>query len=308
MFGLHKIATLQGQNIRKRTLIIASAAIIATAGGGGIAAAAGVTLPFSGDGNTINGCYSPGGQLKLLTPVQSTCPHGMTPIQWNVTGPQGPAGPTGPTGPKGASFLTSDGPPSGACTTGDSDVDYTTGEVYQCQSGSWVDTKSSLRGPQGPAGVNAAAGQSCPSGQYVSGFDSSGNVVCTALPTSTTSTTQVTCPANTQFTFSVTSVSSNSFWYWPGGQQTKTVSGDPNCSVTVANPSGLISDIGGTAGTNGWSIVSWTGFTSAEGTVDSPSCNSLSISSVTAGNYPTCSDSSTLLTGSSSDNFVVTAS
>jgi hypothetical protein len=42
--------------------------------------------------------------------------------------------------------------------------------------------------------------------------------------------------------------------------------------------------------------------------VDSPSCNSLSISSVTPDNYPTCSDSSTLLTGSSSDNFVVTAS
>jgi len=39
-----------------------------------------VTLPLSGDGNTIQGCYSSGGALKVLTPSQPTCPDGFTPI------------------------------------------------------------------------------------------------------------------------------------------------------------------------------------------------------------------------------------
>jgi hypothetical protein len=78
-----------------------AAVIAAAAVGGGIAAAAGVTLPFSGDGNTINGCYSSGGALKVLTPSEPTCPKGYAPIQWNQTGPQGPAGPQGATGPQG---------------------------------------------------------------------------------------------------------------------------------------------------------------------------------------------------------------
>lgn len=301
MLGTNMFRSLARHGLARRAALIGASAAIVAVGGGGIAAAVGVTLPFSGDGNTINGCYSPGGQLKVLTPHKSTCPGGMTPIQWDVTGPQGPVGPTGP---QGASFLTSDGPPTGSCTSGDSDTDYTTGEVYQCQNGTWVDTKSSLRGPQGPAGTNVAAGQSCPSGQYVSGFDISGNLVCTPLPSTTTTAA---CPANTKFTFSVTSVSSNLFWHWPGGQQTQSASSNPSCTVTVSFPSGLISDIGGTVGTQGWSIVSWAGFTSASGTVETPSCNSLSVASV-ADNYPTCSDSSIVGTGSSSDTFVVTAS
>ena len=84
--------------------------------GAGVAVADGVTLPFSGDGNTINGCYSSGGALKVLTPSAPTCPRGYTPIQWNQTGPQGaqgtqgPAGPQGPIGPQGPAG------PSGAST------------------------------------------------------------------------------------------------------------------------------------------------------------------------------------------------
>ena len=64
-----------------KALALGSAVTLMTIGAGtGIAVATGVTLPFSGDGNTINGCYSPGGQLMVLTPVQKTCPTGMTPI------------------------------------------------------------------------------------------------------------------------------------------------------------------------------------------------------------------------------------
>jgi hypothetical protein len=55
-----------------------------------------VSLPFSGDGNTINGCYSSGGALKVLTPSAPTCPSGYVPIHWNVTGPKGDTGATGP--------------------------------------------------------------------------------------------------------------------------------------------------------------------------------------------------------------------
>jgi hypothetical protein len=73
----------------------------------GVAMAAGVTLPFTGDGNTIAGCYSSGGALKVRTPSEPSCPSGYTKLQWNVTGPrgaegpQGPAGPDGPQGPQG---------------------------------------------------------------------------------------------------------------------------------------------------------------------------------------------------------------
>ena len=42
-------------------------------------------MPFSGDGNTIDGCYSNVGALKLLTPSQPRCTDGMTPIHWNAT-------------------------------------------------------------------------------------------------------------------------------------------------------------------------------------------------------------------------------
>lgn len=78
-----------------------AAAALAAAVGVGIASAAGVRLPFSGDGNTINGCYSSGGALKVLTPNEPTCPKGYVPIQWNQTGPQGPAGSQGATGAQG---------------------------------------------------------------------------------------------------------------------------------------------------------------------------------------------------------------
>lgn len=84
--------------MKKRKLIAIGAVVALTATGATVAVAAGVTLPFSGDGNTINGCYSTGGALRVLTSTQSSCPDGFSPIQWNVTGPQGPAGPQGPKG------------------------------------------------------------------------------------------------------------------------------------------------------------------------------------------------------------------
>jgi hypothetical protein len=73
-------------------------------------------------------------------------------------------------------------------------------------------------------------------------------------------------------------------------------------------PSGVISLVGGTAGVDGWSIVSTTGYLSASGTAQVPTCRGfLSAASVTANNRPTCSNASTVgESGPSSDNFVVT--
>lgn len=85
---------------RWRTAVVAAGVTAAVCCG--IALAAGVQLPFSGDGNTINGCYSSGGALKLLTPSEPTCPKGYSPITWNQTGPQGPAGTNGTPGVIGA--------------------------------------------------------------------------------------------------------------------------------------------------------------------------------------------------------------
>jgi hypothetical protein len=81
--------------LRRKGVLAAGAVLVTIVAGTGLAAAAGVvTLPFSGDGNTINGCYSPGGQLMVLTATQHACPVGMTPIHWSVTGPPGAQGPT----------------------------------------------------------------------------------------------------------------------------------------------------------------------------------------------------------------------
>jgi hypothetical protein len=86
----------------RRTFLFAALLITAVTLGTGIAMAAGVTLPFSGDGNTINGCYnSSAGTLRVLTPTTPTCATGYVPITWNQTGPQGPAGSAGPQGPQG---------------------------------------------------------------------------------------------------------------------------------------------------------------------------------------------------------------
>jgi hypothetical protein len=84
-----------------RKLVLVGAAVALLVTGAGVAVASGVTLPFSGDGNTINGCYASGGTLRVLTPAQPLCPDGFSPIHWNVTGPRGPQGPQGAQGQQG---------------------------------------------------------------------------------------------------------------------------------------------------------------------------------------------------------------
>ena len=80
-----------------RRLLVAAAVLAVASVCSGIALAA-VVLPFSGEGNTINGCYADNGDLVLLTPKVPTCPKKYAPIQWNVTGPQGTPGANGTNG------------------------------------------------------------------------------------------------------------------------------------------------------------------------------------------------------------------
>src|SRR6478609_2867239 len=78
-----------------------------------------------------------------------------------------PAGPTGPAGPKGAT-----GAPGPTGATG--------------PAGPRGDTGPS--GPAGPSGESAIAGQTCPTGRYISGFTADAHLVCSEVtaPTSTT--------------------------------------------------------------------------------------------------------------------------
>ena len=218
----------------------------------------------------------------VLTATHTTCPSGMTPIHWIVTGPVGPAGATGATGPQGPAGETGAAGPAGA--TG----------------------ATGPQGPAGPAGTNVAAGHACPAGQFVTGFTANGDLAC-AAPSTTTTTA---CPANSQLTFSVTGSPAGALaglQSWPGGTETLAVPGLPGCTVTVQKPAGTISNLTGT----GWSVLSWTGFTSASGVVQEPSCGSGSAFGTPSypginGNYPTCSDG--LDVDTSTDTFVVTAS
>ena len=97
------------------------------------------------------------GDMGPTGPAGPTGPIGPTGLT-GLTGPTGPAGPAGSTGPIGPRGLTGPAGPAGpmgpAGPTGPA-------------------------GPAGPAGSLVLAGSGCPSGQFVSGFDSHGRLVCT---------------------------------------------------------------------------------------------------------------------------------
>jgi hypothetical protein len=223
----------------------------------------------------INGCYQKNvGNLRVIDPsAGDNCRPSEIPISWSQTGPQGPAGPAGPQGPKGDTGATgAQGPKGDTGATGPQ------GPV----------------GPQGPAG-SGLAGQSCPSGESMTGVDQSGNIICSSG-----------CPTG-HLTFHITSTASNTLENWPGG--TQTMNSGANCSVTVQAPSGNISLIGGTTGVDAWSIVSKTGWINATGSVQQPVCRSVGALPSVSNNRPTCSNSSTVFeSGPSEDDFVVTVS
>jgi hypothetical protein len=118
---------------------------------GGAAFGAVSSIPDSA--GVIHGCYDSGGNVKVIdTSVTTTCPKGYSALNWNQTGP---AGQQGPKGISGSSIVTSQGAPSGSCTTGDTDIDLADGEVYTCTASAWTDIRSSVKGPPGPPGASS---------------------------------------------------------------------------------------------------------------------------------------------------------
>src|SRR3954451_2793988 len=185
--------------------------------GGAVALAA---IPDSS--GEIHGCYQKNvGNLRVIDPSDGDkCPPPEIALTWSQTGPQGQVGPVGPQGPKGDTGATGPQGPKG-------------------------DTGAT--GPQGPAGPQGepgtdVAGQMCNAGQSVTGFDSSGNIICSAG-----------CPSGS-LTFHIVSHPVDTIERWPGG--TETQSSGAGCSVTVKKPSDSINLIGGTTGVDKWEIVS----------------------------------------------------
>jgi hypothetical protein len=103
-----------------------------------------------------------GGVLnKVNTKAPPKCGVGSKNIKWSQIGP---AGTHGTNGTNGTIVVTSPGAPSGACTTGDTDIDLANGEVNSCVTSAWNDSGSSVEGPAGspgPSTLTALQGSPC---------------------------------------------------------------------------------------------------------------------------------------------------
>ena len=285
--------------IRGRSFVLGLVAGVFLAGG----VAAYAAIPDSG--GAIHGCYQKNvGNLRVIdTDDGDKCRPSEIPIQWSQTGPAGPVGPQGPkgdTGPAGPAGPVGPVGPQGA--KGDTGATGATGPAgpkgdtgATGPAGPKGDTGATgpqgAPGPQGPRGTDVA-GQMCGAGGSVTGFDASGNIICSAG-----------CPSG-QLTFHIVSTPVATLHRWPGNTETK--GSGPDCTVTVKRPSDTISLIGGTTGVDAWEIVSKTGWISATMSVQQPICRSpLSAPSVVQ-NRPTCSNASTVFaSGPSEDTLIV---
>lgn len=166
---------------RKRLLTAAAGTLIAAA----IAGVAWASIP--GPGSVYTACMLKGlGTIRLIdkslppTNVMSHCTNKETEISWNQAGQPGPLGPKGDQGSPGAAGPAGLAGPAGAVgpagREGPNGADGATGPAGPVGA----------TGPQGPTGDKgdpgdlALAGRSCPSGSFLTGFDSSGDLVCAA--------------------------------------------------------------------------------------------------------------------------------
>jgi Collagen triple helix repeat (20 copies) len=266
--------------------------------GGAVALAA---IPDSS--GVIHGCYQKNvGNLRVIDPdAGDNCRPPEIAISWNQTGPVGPVGPQGPKGDTGATGA--QGPKGDTGATGPQGLKGDTGATGAQgpkgdtgATGPKGDTGATgpqgAPGPQGPPGTNVA-GQMCDAGESVTGFDDSGNIICS-----------VSCPSG-PLTFHIVSSPVDTIERWPGG--TVTQSSGTGCSVTVKRPSDSINLIGGTTGVDKWEIVSMTGWNSASLSVKTPTCRGFLSAPSVANDRPTCSNASTVFeSGPSEDDAVVT--
>ena len=186
--------------LRRRGLTIGVAAMVVFALAGGIAYA---TIP--GPDNVYNACMLKSlGTIRLIdkslspTSLLSHCTDRETEISWNQAGQPGPAGPQGAKGDPGAPgtngtngtngkdgvAVTTASEPAGAnCAGGGVQLTAVSGVSYVCNGKAGADGKDGINGTNGTDGKDgnlALAGRSCPDGSFVTGFDSSGDLVCAA--------------------------------------------------------------------------------------------------------------------------------
>jgi Collagen triple helix repeat (20 copies) len=187
-------------------------------------------------------------------------------VTLGAVGPQGPQGPQGVQGPPGIP-----GPPGLPGPQG-------------------IPGPPGPQGPQGPSGTATLAGFKCPAGSVVVGFESDGTPYCS-------------CPHDI-FTASVGATSNNTLYSWNGGSQMfiSPENGFSYCTVTVNMPTGLVNN---TFSTTPWSIGPTSGYGSCTIQAQNPSCGSLSVSQV-SGNFPVCTDASSVLQSTPSDNATIT--
>jgi Collagen triple helix repeat (20 copies) len=112
------------------------------------------------------GPAGPAGVIGAAGPAGPTGPAGATGATGltGAAGPQGPIGLTGAAGAAGASILTTVGPPPSPCTSGDTDIDITTGNVYTCPGATWTPSGYSIAGPVGATGATGPQGPAGPAG------------------------------------------------------------------------------------------------------------------------------------------------
>jgi uncharacterized protein YjbI with pentapeptide repeats len=144
-------------------------------------------------------------QVAAGTEPQKQCPRLSTQISWSILGPegkqgpagppgeqgpigtdgaqgqQGPAGPPGEQGPNGADGAQGQQGPTGP--PGEQGPNGADGAQGQQGPAGPPGEQGPIgadgpQGPTGPSGALALAGQSCTTGQYVTGFDIDGNIVC----------------------------------------------------------------------------------------------------------------------------------
>ena len=121
---------------------------------GGVAWAA---IPDSS--GVIHTCYSQStGTWRPIDYPTQKCKSGETQLDLNQKGPKGDTGPAGPKGDKGDQGVKGDTGPAGP--KGD----------------------PGPQGPKGDAGTVAFAGETCPAGRFVTGFDAGGHIVCGGSP------------------------------------------------------------------------------------------------------------------------------
>jgi len=144
-----------GDRVKTRPALAGLALALAITAMAGVALGA---LPFGGDGNTIEACYSDRGTLRLLTEGAPVCPHGYTPIEWNARGPQGLDGPSGAPGQDGIDgedgvSVTSDPEPPGVnCVNGGSKFTAANDTTYACNG---------APGSGGPVSIDDFNGLGC---------------------------------------------------------------------------------------------------------------------------------------------------